>query len=180
MVMIGGPATNDVAMWLAECAENRRAGRHCGLGAVTFPPVTFATNGYQLGPCFFHDSSPGLGLAFVTPLPSPSGLNAAARLGLVLDATTPQAFRQLVRFSFSSSQALTRAAFSNLWPDYLIAGPEFATQGYGGVYAAGYWGPTWGYDARSGFVEWCGRAPNVTAVQTTSSSQSQEGDKQDL
>jgi hypothetical protein len=60
-----------------------------------------------------------------------------------------------VKFSFSSNQALTRAAFTNLWPDYMLIGEEFGAKGYGGVKQAGFWGAKWEQDSVTSFSEWC-------------------------
>ena len=46
-------------------------------------------------------------------------------------------------FSFSVQQALTRAPHSNMVPDFLVAGAEYAWKGYGGLKAAGFWSNTW-------------------------------------
>ena len=74
---------------------------------------------------------------------------------MMLDGVSIPALRSLVKFSFSSNQALTRAAFTNLFPDYMVIGDEFGAKGYGGVKQAGFWGARWEHDQTTAFSEWC-------------------------
>ena len=62
------------------------------------------------------------------------------------------AMERAVRFSFSISQALTRAPFSNMAPDFLVMGPEYRYKGYGGLLAAGFWNHYWGIDKSMSYV----------------------------
>ena len=57
--------------------------------------------------------------------------------------TDVRALEQLLWYTFSSNQALTRAPFSNMVPDYMVAGPDFRAKGYGGVLALGRWDHAW-------------------------------------
>ena len=145
MVLIGRPALNAASRWLQQQAAVERR--------VAAPPVTFLPGGYRIGGCTHRSAgqddgggSGGLALGFVTPLPTTAirfsyavGGAEAGRLALMLDGVTVSALRSLVKFSFSSNQALTRAAFTNLWPDYMLVGSDYAARGYGGVLEAGYW-----------------------------------------
>ena len=47
-------------------------------------------------------------------------------------------------YSFATNQPHTRAPFSNMLPDYVLTGPDFRRMGYGGIVAAGFWGPRGG------------------------------------
>ena len=116
LVLLGRPEVNAATAWLQRAAAD---------GATAAPPVAFLPRGYRVGDCA-HTGS-GTAIGFVAPLPPGPphfaysvGGAEAGRLALVLDGATPEALRSLVRFSFSSNQALTRAAFTNLWPDYLV------------------------------------------------------------
>ena len=146
MVLIGRPSINAAALWLQkQAAVDKR---------IAAPPVTFLRNGsgYRIGGCTHRaagggtNEDGGLAIGFVMPLPSTAirfsysvGGAEAGRLALLLDGVSLSALRSLVKFSFSSNQALTRAAFTNLWPDYMLVGPDFGARGYGGVLEAGFW-----------------------------------------
>lgn len=66
------------------------------------------------------------------------------RLRGILTGTDIQGMADVTKFFFSSNLPLTRAAFSNMMPDYLVIdGPTFRAQGYGGVLAAGFYGNRW-------------------------------------
>ena len=69
----------------------------------------------------------------------------AVGLHLVIAGTDLQGVRSLVQYSFASNQALTRPPFSNMVPDFLVAGPRFAERGYGGALAMGHWDHRWRY-----------------------------------
>ena len=150
MVLIGRPALNAASRWLQRQAAVEKT--------TPGPPVTFLRNGsgYRIGGCTHRAAGEGdndrtlfgggLAIGFVTPLPSTAirfsysvGGAEAGRLALLLDGVSLSALRSLVKFSFSSNQALTRAAFTNLWPDYMLVGPDFGARGYGGVLEAGFW-----------------------------------------
>ena len=141
LVLLGGPASNTATAALVAAG-----------GA--WPPVSFDVDGgYTLGSdddCTHH--GPGLGIGFVVPLPAVGG---EARLGFVLDGTDSAGLRRLVSFSYTSNQPLTRAAFTNMFPDFVLAGPDYAAQGYGGVLAAGFWGPDWDWSGATSFTQWC-------------------------
>ena len=75
----------------------------------------------------------------------------------MLASNSASALRDLVGMSYSSSPPLTRAFFTNMVPDFLVtAGPRWRARGLGGLLAVGYWGPTWGLDLASAWVD-CGR-----------------------
>ena len=150
MVLIGRPSLNAASRWLQRQAAVEKT--------TPGPPVTFLRNGsgYRIGGCAHRAAGEGhngrstddggLAIGFVAPLPSTAirfsysvGGAEAGRLALVLDGVSLSALRSLVKFSFSSNQALTRAAFTNLWPDYMLVGPDFGARGYGGVLEAGFW-----------------------------------------
>ena len=149
LVLLGGPRYNGVLRHALETS------------ASAWPPVTFqsddagATVGYRLAASCEH-TGPSLGLGFVVPLPSP-GVESGAepRLALVLDGTDATGLRNLVSFSYSSNQPLTRAAFTNMFPDFVLVGPEFESKGYGGVLAAGFWGHDWSWSSATSFTAWC-------------------------
>ena len=150
MVLIGRPSLNAASRWLQRQTAVEKS--------ISAPPVTFLPNGsgYRIGGCTHRAmgrgeydvkaTGGGLALGFVTPLPSTAirfsysvGGAEAGRLALMLDGVSLPALRSLVKFSFSSNQALTRAAFTNLWPDYMLVGEDYGARGYGGVLQAGFW-----------------------------------------
>ena len=45
--------------------------------------------------------------------------------------------------------------FTNLLPDYVVSGPRFAAEGYGGVLAAGFFDHAWGVAGALGFSSKC-------------------------
>ena len=66
------------------------------------------------------------------------------------------------------------AAFTNLYPDFLLAeAGAYEAKGYGGVLTAGFWGAEWDYDPVTSFSDWCeqprqsraGRAAPTGAVE---------------
>lgn len=72
LILVGGPKLNSVTRWLSGCAQ-RANDSACGSAKFVAPPVQFVDGGYRLGPCAFtaEAGEDGLGLAFVTPLPTP-------------------------------------------------------------------------------------------------------------
>ena len=63
--------------------------------------------------------------------------------------------RSLVHYTFTSDQALSRAAFTNMVPDFFVVDGTFAARGYGGVAAAGYWGGADGGEVPHRYVPRC-------------------------
>jgi hypothetical protein len=85
--------------------------------------------------CSFY----GAGLGLVSIVPQPNG-----EVGLVVTGTDTDGIQALVSQLFSSQQSLTRPAFTNMLPDFmLIDAAEFRRYGYGGVLAAGYYTNNW-------------------------------------
>ena len=123
LVLVGGAHTNAVAAWLATHAgvpqvpvrhhrhQHRHAARDVGVISGN------ATSSISVGPCEYTGTD--LGMVYTAPGPNSGsgGGNGGGngRLALVIEATSSRALRSIVRFQFSSSQALTRAAFTNLY-----------------------------------------------------------------
>lgn len=79
----------------------------------------------------------------VTTLSTWDESTSQPRMHLVIHGTTFAGITDVVKISFASNQALTRAAYTNMVPDFLVTGPEFRWKGYGGLYAIGFWGNEW-------------------------------------
>eukprot|EP01052_Picozoa_sp_SAG31_P033081 SAG31_NODE_3694_length_3982_cov_2.807108_2_plen_506_part_00 len=156
LVLLGGPSFNTATAAL-HAASTKNDDPH--QAAAAWPPVIFdrVGGGYSVGDCVHV--GPGLGLGFVLPLPTVttdlSHPEDGVRLGLVLDGSDAAGLQQLVSFSYTSNQPLTRAAFTNMFPDFILAGPDYEAQGYGGVLAAGFWGPEWNWSPATSFAQWC-------------------------
>eukprot|EP01097_Dermamoeba_algensis_P008006 TRINITY_DN5184_c0_g1_i1.p1 TRINITY_DN5184_c0_g1~~TRINITY_DN5184_c0_g1_i1.p1 ORF type:complete len:451 (+),score=128.00 TRINITY_DN5184_c0_g1_i1:154-1506(+) len=78
-------------------------------------------------------------------------LDNQANLNMMITGTDKQAVADIVNFSFSSSPPLTRAAFTNMVPDYLVSGPEYRWKGYGGLLAAGHFDNNWKWSPSTSF-----------------------------
>ena len=64
--------------------------------------------------------------------PINNGINHLSTGAGFLPSTVSHLLQDLVTFSFATNQPHTRAPMSNMLPDFLITGPEFAWKGYGG------------------------------------------------
>lgn len=106
------------------------------LNAEGPPTITVA------GCTFTGDGSGGYGAVFRAPGQE-----------LVITATDERALKDLVTFSFATNQPHTRAPMSNMLPDFLITGPDFAWKGYGGVVAAGFWDERWRAAPNSAYLQ---------------------------
>lgn len=99
---------------------------------------------------------------FSDQIPSPHGEITIVRMVpkefsklLMLKKHRPFSHLQdLVTFSFATNQPHTRAPMSNMLPDFLITGPDFAWKGYGGYGTMGEmrWGLNW---CENYFYTWC-------------------------
>ena len=67
------------------------------------------------------------------------------QLALIIDATDYVDLVDLFRGSYSSNVPLTRAMFTNMYPDFIITnGDEFRWKGLGGLHMSGYFNYHWG------------------------------------
>ncbi len=107
-----------------------------------FLPVTFEDGGITVGPCTFPVLQTGI--TFLTKTHS-------SKLAFVIAGDT-QGMQDITEYSFASNQALTRAAFTNMVPDFMVTGSEFRWKGLGGMVAAGYWGNEWEWRADISFM----------------------------
>jgi len=64
--------------------------------------------------------------------PINNGINHLSTGAGFLPSTVSHLLQDLVTFSFATNQPHTRAPMSNMLPDFLITGPDFAWKGYGG------------------------------------------------
>jgi hypothetical protein len=113
------------------------------------PPVTLieSENGgagtIRLGCCEWGGA--GVGAAFVRPRwsaqPTTPGATPylEAHLDLIVTGSDREGIKAVTSssYSFASNQPLTRAIFTNTWPDVLVVGPRFEADGIGGILAAG-------------------------------------------
>jgi SAM-dependent methyltransferase len=110
--------------------------------------VQFDGAAFSLGGCTFAE--PGIGLVSTASHRDP--LTGEQHLDLILAGTDIEGIRTVTEYSFASNQALTRAPFTNMVPDYLVAGHEFRRLGYGGILALGHWGNDWQFQADVGYL----------------------------
>jgi len=82
----------------------------------------------------------GAGLAFLYTTHRWAG---GPRIDLVLAATDPAGFDNLMSLSLPTIPPMVRAPFTNQVPDFLVSGPNLAARGWGGIHAAGTWGNQW-------------------------------------
>ena len=139
LVILGGPRHNALTMRLATAA------------ATSAAPTALEFGGdggwMRLGSCWLAHED-GAVLTYPRHLAGggsrgASGRVTAPRLDLYVVASDMAVLETVLRFSFSVQQALTRAPHSNMVPDFLVAGAEYAWKGYGGLKAAGFWSNTW-------------------------------------
>lgn len=98
----------------------------------------------------------GFALAALAPRPPLDGDHGASHgdgLVLVLASHQASSLAWLYRaHSFASQVPLTRALFSNMLPDFVVAGPRFPELGYAGVTMAGYLGDNWQPHPQAAYV----------------------------
>ena len=142
LVILGGPHHNALTMRLATAAATSTAASALEFGG-------HGSNGgwMRLGSCWLAHED-GAVLTYPRHLAGgdsggASGRATAPRLDLYVVASDMAVLEALLRYSFSLQQALTRAPYSNMVPDFMVAGPEYAWKGYGGLKAAGFWSNTW-------------------------------------
>ena len=63
------------------------------------------------------------------------------------------ALRDAVRFTYSSAQALTRAAFTNMDADVLVTSPEWRRKGYGAMALSAHWDARWKLAREDAYVD---------------------------
>jgi len=80
----------------------------------------------------------------------------ARRLALVLVGTSEAALTDLFRGSYASNQALTRAMFTNMMPDFMVTDPAgFRARGLGGLRASGYYNWDWSVSEAASVLNSC-------------------------
>ena len=100
--------------------------------------------GFSIGACRWgrgRGRAMPLAAAFIAP--SVNNRNAE-QMDLVVTATDADALAGLVVQTYATNQPHTRAPFSNMLPDFVVAGPEFAWKGHGGLLGAGFFDSGWG------------------------------------
>lgn len=130
----------------AEAAEMRGTHRFVYLGVDAHSRFgRAATAAWPVGPslsvghCAFGGA--GHAAAFIAPASSPA--IAVTTLDLVVTATDEEALGRLVASSYATNQPHTRAPLSNMLPDFVVVGPDFAWKGHGGMLAAGFFDDEW-------------------------------------
>ena len=95
-------------------------------------------------------SGAALGAVYVQPRTicdrSGDPVHAKTVLDLVVTGTDDEGLRAVssASYSFASQQSLTRAIYTNMWPDLVVAhGPQLEARGIGGVLAAGFYDSSW-------------------------------------
>lgn len=140
-ILLGGPHLNGVVAQLAEE----------GLLPVHFDRDRGTLlGGFSIGPC--HFSKPSTGVVFTAPTGRATSDQASDGMHLVVAGTSIDGISQVVEYTFSSNQPLSRPPFSNMFPDFLVAGPNFRSAGYGGVQALGHWDHRWQWTAQAAYM----------------------------
>ncbi|KAK3276441.1 hypothetical protein CYMTET_15481 [Cymbomonas tetramitiformis] len=140
LVLLGGP---DVNRWSAQAvawAERTDSSTDNGVDAV------LSNLQVRIGPCAF--TGPGIGAALLAPVLRPEGphdKDVTRRLALVIAGTDIRGLRDAVWLATPTIPPMARQPFTNLFPDFVVTGPEIAGHGIGGFRAAGYWGDHWEY-----------------------------------
>ena len=99
-------------------------------------------SGFQFHHCSFEQGDHA-GIVFLAPT---FNVQNPDQLVLIIDATDRDALVDLFRGSYSSNQPLTRAMFTNMYPDFFITNKDFRWKGYGGVSMSGYYNYNWEWD----------------------------------
>ena len=110
---------------------------------IGFPIQQVGKGGFQIHHCIFQPGDRA-GVVFLAPTKT---VDNDLQLALVIDATDAVDLVDLFRGSYSSNVPLTRAMFTNMYPDFMVTnGKEFRWKGYGGLHMSGYFGWNWGWD----------------------------------
>ena len=152
MVLVGGPQENAVTQHFADQ----------GLLPLVFGPqdkgegkVAIAAGAFAIGRCVF--SGPGIGLVTTFPMQPGLTLNVSAgqggQLGLLVAGTDAQGLRDALTMGQPTIPPMVRAPYTNMQPDFVVTGPDFAWKGVGGILAAGYWGNTWKFEPSSSYTQ---------------------------
>ena len=72
---------------------------------------------------------------------------------LVLAANSARGLRNVARLAAPTIPPMTRAPFTNLAPDWLIAGANLPEDGLAGLWGAGFWGNRWEYRPDASYLE---------------------------
>jgi hypothetical protein len=105
------------------------------------PFDTSRLDAISFGRCRISRTEQRVGYLFVAPRYDDA--LGHSLLNLVLSATDFDGLRDITSYSFSSNTPLTRAAFTNMVPDFMVTSPQFAARGMGGIRAAGFFGNDW-------------------------------------
>ena len=152
VVLVGGPQENAITQHFA----------NQGLLPLVFGPqdegegnVAIAAGAFAIGRCVF--SGPGIGLVTIFPMRRGLHLNVSAgqggQLGLLVAGTDAQGLRDALTMGQPTIPPMVRAPYTNMQPDFVVTGPDFAWKGVGGILAAGYWGNTWKFEPSSSYTQ---------------------------
>ncbi|KAK3259660.1 hypothetical protein CYMTET_31351 [Cymbomonas tetramitiformis] len=111
------------------------AGMAAAEGTRGAPPVAWTDGGLRLGPCLFsgpHIAVLTLGPYNLSSMESTADSStcnapeepATRALAMLVMGASEEALAELVTFSFSSNQPLTRAPFTNMVPDFMVVHSE--------------------------------------------------------
>ena len=152
VVLVGGPSVNALT--------NQFLRR--GLIPVSFGPKeakdgepAIPADGFSIGRCVFA----GAGIGLVTTFPMRSGLDFSrssprgGSLGLLVAGTDASGLRDALTQGQPTIPPMVRAPYTNMQPDFVVTGPDFAWKGVGGILAAGYWGNLWQFDPSTAYTQ---------------------------
>jgi hypothetical protein len=72
---------------------------------------------------------------------------------MVVAGTDAAGLRDALALGQPTIPPMVRAPYTNMHPDVLVTGPDFAWKGIGGVLAAGRWGPAWTLAPEASFTQ---------------------------
>ena len=152
VVLVGGPQENAITQHFADQ----------GLLPIVFGPqdegegkIAMEAGAFAIGRCVF--SGPGIGLVTTFPMQRGLNLNVSAgqggQLGLLVAGSDAQGLRDALTMGQPTIPPMVRAPYTNMQPDFVVTGPDFAWKGVGGILAAGYWGNTWKFEPSSSYTQ---------------------------
>ncbi|KAJ1494144.1 hypothetical protein T484DRAFT_1878323 [Baffinella frigidus] len=117
-------------------------------------PVKFEKDGsFSIGRCSF--GGPGVGLTFTFPLndaPANATGNVGGAIGMVVMGTDAAGLRDALSLGQPTIPPMVRAPYTNMQPDFVVTGPDFAWKGVGGILAAGFWGNEWEFAREASYT----------------------------
>ena len=100
----------------------------------------------MLGGCAY--GGPSVGALVLGPRPG-------GGLALVVDGSDVRGLRDALALGEPTIPPMARSPFTNLVPDYVVTGPRFGAEGYGGLLAAGFLTHAWQLSNVSSYSQRC-------------------------